>query len=146
MKMDSCSTFHFLESSSNSSSLVETSWNVLAMTKKESAVSCLNCAISNSFSKLKFEQIETKEGMREERNSRMRKGRSLKLNASFSMVYPFFFSSFFFLIAEELTSSRARNLNCEKVPPGWTPFFLQQTCPNLGFLTNFVQKSSSRLN
>lgn len=109
MKMDSCSTFHFLESSSNFSSLVETSWNVLAMTKKESAVSCLNCAISNSFSKLKFEQIETKEGMREERNSRMRKGRSLKLNASFLMVYPFFF--FFFLFfncrrVNELASSK----------------------------------------
>lgn len=145
MKMDSCSTFHFLESSSNSSSLVETSWNVLAMTKKESAVSCLNCAISNSFSKLKFEQIETKEGMREEKFTNAKRS-FFKVEREFLDGTFFFFFSFFFLIAEELTSSRARNLNCEKVPPGWTPFFLQQTCPNLGFLTNFVQKSSSRLN
>lgn len=117
MKMDSCSTFHFLESSSNSSSLVETSWNVLAMTKKESAVSCLNCAISNSFSKLKFEQIETKEGMREEKFTNAKRS-FFKVEREFLDGTFFFFFSFFFLIAEELTSSRARNLNCEKVPPG----------------------------
>lgn len=108
MKMDSCSTFHFLESSSNSSSLVETSWNVLAMTKKESAVSCLNCAISNSFSKLKFEQIETKEGMREEKFTNAKRS-FFKVEREFLDGISFFF--FFFLFfncrrVNELASSK----------------------------------------
>lgn len=108
MKIDSCSTFHFLESSSNSSSLVETSWNVLAMTKKESAVSCLNCAISNSFSKLKFEQIETKEGMREEKFTNAKRS-FFKVEREFLDGISFFF--FFFLFfncrrVNELASSK----------------------------------------
>lgn len=109
MKMDSCSTFHFLESSSNSSSsLVETSWNVLAMTKKESAVSCLNCAISNSFSKLKFEQIETKEEMREEKFTNAKRS-FFKVEREFLDGIFFFF--FFFLFfncrrVNELASSK----------------------------------------
>lgn len=128
MKMDSCSTFHFLESSSNSSSLVETSWNVLAMTKKESAVSCLNCAISNSFSKLKFEQIETKEGMREEKFTNAKRS-FFKVEREFLDGISFFFFFFLFFNCRRVNELASSKFKLRKSSSWVNPVFSSTNVP-----------------